>query len=165
MVSPIKTALHDCSMTNMSSDVDPFALSVALPDQSGHLFGCSGHVGMASGCSRCLWLWGFYYWKVPWDFFCFLFLQYLCLSQVWTIGWILWNFTMVPELKRLEFMFLSQWFELAHVKISPSQDVRKPAAKVKKSCSCKRIDPTQMKEPIHSKKHITSCKDIAIQIP
>ena len=49
---PIKTALHDCSMTNMSSDVDPFALSVALPDQSGHLFGCSVHVGMASGCSR-----------------------------------------------------------------------------------------------------------------
>ena len=36
-----KTALHDYSMTNMSSDVDPFALSVALPDQSGHLFGCS----------------------------------------------------------------------------------------------------------------------------
>ena len=44
MVSPIKTALHDCSMTNMSSDVDPFALYVALPDQSGHLFGCPVHV-------------------------------------------------------------------------------------------------------------------------
>ena len=44
-----KTALHDYSMTNMSSDVDPFALSVALPDQSGHLF------GMLSGSSRCLW--------------------------------------------------------------------------------------------------------------
>ena len=58
---PIKTALHDCSRTNMSSDVDPFALSVALPDQSGHLFGCSVRVGMASGCSRCLRLWGSYY--------------------------------------------------------------------------------------------------------
>lgn len=33
------------------------------------------------------------------------------LFQVWTIGWILWNFTMVPELKRFKFMFLSQWFE------------------------------------------------------